>query len=280
MDADVEPTDMERADRSREDLRLWDVLHELVEDRGPVRAAKALGVNYRTVVANVKAGRLSRHMRTAVQRFEVSEARSRARWVSRARDGSRRSDDRAEIVAQQMETLAGEVRRLEEVVEAQELGRRVAALEDIAKEQLAGHVGPAVDESVPDEWRPPEREQRMPDAGVVTLEAQSDEEHAFGPAVALVAEWRELSASLPNRRGVDGARAEERRWELWLILMDQYHLTLPPNREQLQGSRKDDYLNRITERLAQARRQRIRAERWQTLRRVLTLGLWRRIDGV
>ena len=274
MGDDAKPPGMERADRSREDLRLWDVLQQLVEDRGPVGAAKALGVNYRTVVANVTAGRLSRHMRTAVQRFEGSEAGPEPAGSPKL-DGSRRSDDRAEFVAQQMETLAGEVRRLEEVVEAQELGRRVAALEDIAKEQLAGHVGPAVDESVPDEWRPPEREQGMPDAGLVTREPQPDEEHAFGPAVALVSEWRELSASLPNRRGVDGARAEERRWELWLILMDQYHLTLPPNREQLQGSRKDDYLNRITERLAQARRQRIRAERWQTLRRVLTLGLWR-----
>jgi hypothetical protein len=265
---------MERADRSREDLRLWDVLQQLVEDRGPVGAAKALGVNYRTVVANLKAGRLSRHMRTAVQRFEGSEAGPEPAG-SPELDGSRRSDDQAEIVAQQMETLAGEVRRLEQVVEAQELGRRVAALEDIAKEQLAGHVGPAVDESVPDEWRPPEREQGMPDAGVVTLEVQSDEEHAFGPAVALVAEWRELSTSGPDRRGVDRARAKERWRELWLVLMDQYHLTLPPNREQLQGSRKEDYLNRVTERLAQARRQRIRAERWQTLRRVLTLGLWR-----
>ena len=271
MDADVEPTDMERADRSREDLRLWDVLHELVEARGPVGAAKALGVNYRTVVANVKAGSLSRHMRRAVQEFEARPEPAE----SPNRDGSRSSDDGAEAVVQQMETLAGEVRRLGEVMEAQELGRRVAALEDIAKERIAGNVGPAMDESVPGEWRPPEREQGMPDAGLVTREPQPDEEHAFGPAVALVAEWRELSASLPNRRGVDGARAEERRWELWLILMDQYHLTLPPNREQLQESRRDDYLNRITEQLAQARRQRIREERWEKFRRVVTLGLWR-----
>ena len=32
----------------------------------------------------------------------------------------------------------------------------------------------------------------LPDAGVVTLEAQPDEEHAFGPVVGLVAEWRAL----------------------------------------------------------------------------------------
>ena len=112
----------------------------------------------------------------------------------------------------------------------------------------------------------------MPDAGLVTREPQPDEEHAFGPAVALVAEWRELSASLPNPRGVDRARAQERWRELGLLLIEQYHLTLTPNMEQAQGSRRDDYVRGFRERLAQARRQRITAERWETLRRVLTLG--------
>ena len=74
MDADVEPTDMERANRSQEDLRLWDVLQELVEDRGPVRAATALVVNYRTVVGNLEAGSLSRRMRRALQEFEAGLA--------------------------------------------------------------------------------------------------------------------------------------------------------------------------------------------------------------
>ena len=32
----------------------------------------------------------------------------------------------------------------------------------------------------------------MPDAGLVTVEPQPDEEHAFGPAAGLVAEWRNL----------------------------------------------------------------------------------------
>ena len=41
----------------------------------------------------------------------------------------------------------------------------------------------------------------MPDAGLVTREPQPDEEHAFGPAVASVAKWRELRTILPNRRG-------------------------------------------------------------------------------
>lgn len=51
-------------------------------------------------------------------------------------------------------------------------------------------------------WRPPRREHGLPDAGVVTLEEQPDEEHAFGPATQLVAEWRRL------RTGVKRPEAE------------------------------------------------------------------------
>ena len=57
---------MGQADTSPEDLRLLEVLQQLVEDRGRMRAATALGVNYRTVVGNLEAGSLSRRMRRAL----------------------------------------------------------------------------------------------------------------------------------------------------------------------------------------------------------------------
>ncbi len=276
MGADVESTGMEQADISPEDLRLFEVLQQLVESRGRMRAATALGVNYRTVVGNLVAGSPSRRMRRALQEFEAGSGPAESPDL----DGSRGSDGRAQTVAQQMETLAGEVGHLGEMVEAQggqlqELGRRVAGLEDVARERTAGNVGLAVDEGVAGEWRPPEREQGLPDAGLVTVDPQPDEEHAFGPAAALVAEWRDLRTDLPNRRGVDRARAKERRWELGLLLIEQYHLTLPPNTEQLQEPEREDYLRRLRERLTQVRGQRVTAERWEKFRRVVTLGLWR-----
>ena len=196
---------------SQEDLRLWQVLLQLVEDQGRVGAAKALAVNYRTLVANVKVGSLSRHMRRAVQEFEARSEPAE----SPDRDGSRISDDGAEAAAQQMETLAGQVAHLAEMMEAQtgqlqELDRRVAGLEDVARERSSGNVGPAVGESVPSEWRPPEREEGLPDAWVVTANPQPDEEHAFGSVAGLVAEWRKLRINLRNRSGVDRAKVEER----------------------------------------------------------------------
>ena len=52
---------------SIEDERLWTVFQGLVDDHGRTRAARVLGVTYRTVVANLEAGQLSRRMRRDAQ---------------------------------------------------------------------------------------------------------------------------------------------------------------------------------------------------------------------
>jgi hypothetical protein len=75
----------------------------------------------------------------------------------------------------------------------------------------------------------------MPDAGVVTLDKQPDEEHAFGPAAALVAEWRKLVAKVLD--GVVGSRVERavaavRRRELEAEMLRDFHLTVPPRRSR------------------------------------------------
>ena len=148
MGADVEPAGIGRADRSQEDSHLWDVLVELVNDRDRVGAAKALGVNYRTLVSNVKEGQLPHKMRKAVQGFEAAEAEVEPA-ESPDLGESGRSDDQAEPVGQRMETLVGEVRHLGEIVEAQagqleELSRRLAGLEDVAGVRAEVGAGPAV----------------------------------------------------------------------------------------------------------------------------------------
>ena len=56
-------------------------------------------------------------------------------------------------------------------------------------------------------WRAPRRRPRMPNAGVVTVEEQPDEEHAFGPAAPLVAEWRKLrTGAVTSGRWVETGR--------------------------------------------------------------------------
>jgi len=104
------------------------------------------------------------------------------------------------------------------------LTRRLAALEDGRQSGDAAEVvaadaddahGHDREDGVAQDWKPPRRRPGMPDAGVVTLEAQPDEAFAFGLAATLVAEWRQLRTGgdqVVSR--VDRAQAAVRRWEL------------------------------------------------------------------
>ena len=114
-----------------------------------------------------------------------------------------------------------------------------------------------------------------PMLGVVTLEAHPDEEDAFGPAAPLVAEWRELRTGSKASGGrVERAQVAVRRWGLEIAMLRDFHLTLPPETEPLDASRREDHLRWREDALTEARRELARAKRMRLLRRVLTLGLW------
>jgi len=117
----------------------------------------------------------------------------------------------------------------------------------------------------------------MPDAGVVTLEEQLDEDFAFGPAAALVAEWRRLrTAGAQNVSRVDRAKDAVRRWELEARMLGEYRLTLPPDTYPLDDARRSDHVRWRRDALAEARRELGRARRASLLKWVFTLGRWRR----
>ena len=73
------------------------------------------------------------------------------------------------------------------------------------------------------------------------------------------------------------AVAAVRRWELEAELLRGYHLTLPPETEPLdEGRRADPRSVEGEEALTEAHRELSWAKRARLLRRLLTLGLWRR----
>ena len=178
--------------------------------------------------------------------------------------------------------LEQENRALRETVEAQAeelevLRRRVAELAEQARAP-GGDDAVASDQGQPGEWRSPRRGHGLPDAGVVTLEEQPGEEHAFGPGAPLVAEWREVRArmgggSVGSR--VDRAVAGVRRWVLEVEMLQDFQLTLPPETEPLDDSRRKDHVRWREDALAEANREVSRAKRARLFRRVVTLGLWR-----
>ena len=227
------------------DQPLLDVQDALVNDRGRVAAAEALGVNYRTMMACYDSRRVSRRMRQA-----LAELRDSAVFVddggAEAGGGDDGAEDEAEPLGQRVAALEAEGRGLREMIEAQtgqlgELGCWVAWLEEPGQQR--GDAQQTAVESLQGVWRPPRRGHGLPDAGVVTLEEQPDEEHAFGPAAALVAEWRALRAggeAVGSR--VDRARTGMRWWELETAMLRDFHLTLPPGTEPLDEAGRADHL--------------------------------------
>ena len=196
--------------------------------------------------------------------------------------GDEAEEDAGETPEDRAAVLEEENRKLQETVKAQAgeleaLRRPVAASEERAQTQ-AGNDAVDGGQGKQGDWRPPRRGTGLPDAGGVTVEAQPDEEHAFGPAEPLVAEWRETRAGMidgaPASR-VDRAVAAVRRWELEVEMLREFQLTLPPETEALDESSRRDHIRSREEALAEARRELGRARQVQLLRRVATLGLWR-----
>ena len=265
------------------DQPLLDLLDALVNDRGPTGAAEALGVNYRTVTRCRQSRRVTLRMRQVLQEFrdsrDAGDDGPGVGVVDGVEDGAGESQhDRAAALERENRELRATVEA--QAVELEALRRQVAELEE--QEQLPGGGGAdAVDggQGQPGDWRPPRRLPGMPNAGVVTVEEQPDEAHALGPAAPLVAEWREVRAKV--RDGSAGSRVDRavsavRRWELEVEMLRDFHLTLPPEMDPLDESRRKDHVRWREEALAEARRELGRAKRLRLLRRVLTLGLWRK----
>ena len=251
------------SDAPLSDDPLLDLLDALVSDRGKVAAAEALGVNYRTMVTCHESRHVSRRMRKALEEYR--------------RTGVEGGDiaERVTALEEQVTALEDEHRILRETIETQ--AKQLAGLERSA-ERLGeeDRQEPEADVTEDDDgqgaqWWPPRREHGLPDAGVVTLEQQPDEEHAFGPAATLVAEWRGLKTGTEASGGrVDRAKAAVRRWELEIAMLEDYGLTLPPETEPMDASRRENHLRWRKEALATAL---AKARRLRWLRRVLTLGL-------
>ena len=273
-----------------DDAPLLDLLDALVNDRGRTAAARALGVNYRTMMNCYDSRRVSRRMREALGDFHAARGPVDADEAVRGDGGTAATGDAASLERKVAE-LEEENRRLRETVADQahrleELELRTAApdaIGDQGGDTGAGEVKPGTSEVQVDDFgpdrRPPRRRPGMPDPGVVTLEEQPDEEHAFGPAAPLVAEWREVRARMGDRSSVsrvDRALAAMRRWELEAKMLRDWQLTLPPETDPLDESRRNDHVRWREEALAEARRELGRAKQARLLRRVVTLGLWRK----
>ena len=224
------------------DGRLRVYLGRLVDAQGRMKAADALGVNYKTLARGLdEQGPLTVWLRAAL-------------LVKALEDGVTALAGEGQASGEAGE-LAGEVREATEVLRALtnaveqlrgEHGERLAALE----ERLA-----ALDErlaAVEAQPRPGETAEAAPVIGapriasgkpsasaggqpapptVVTEEAGPGDEDAYGAAWPLVEEWRAVhERHPPEGTGLAWLRDEERLRELEITLIGEHALALPPER--------------------------------------------------
>ena len=106
----------------------------------------------------------------------------------------------------------------------------------------------------------------------MTIEPAPDDEEVFGEAWPLIAEWRKLKESHPNRgKGLDWLATEERFLSIELELLEEHGLTLPPETFPLRGLERSSQVSWRRTALSDTRREWKKAD----LLRKVTFGLWR-----
>ena len=255
------------------ELRLTALLHQLVSQRGHKGAARALGIDHRTVASSVRQG-LSRRVREALERSLVEKdgdardrleeefAGFRERFEALAgelRDGLSTVQGQVETLGQQQ---AGRMRRLEGRV-AQVEGGRVGSQGTGAAASTARRSAGAGSAT----------RRRYPD--LVSRDTADDDAEVYGDAWVLVEEWRRLWDGHPARgRGLAWLSKRERILALEVAMLEDHGLTLPPETEPLRGLDRGAQLNWRQKALVDIRRRRARLTLLHRLRRVFTLGLW------
>ena len=275
------PTEGASSSEGLHEVRLMALLYDLVARRGRMEAAEALGVNYKTLARSMDTRQLSVHMREALM----------ARLLAQDDADPGQPDEHVGALEQRVEALERDSRGgLEEAVRAA-AEEKAAELQDEhlrwAREvekrlaQLERWQGAGTSLEVPGsvlQPRPDAGSKQLHDGGtfrVVTAEPAADEAAAYGPALPLVVEWRQ-ARDARDRAGnrLSRARAEERRWELEVAMIEEHRLTLSPDTDPWDGIVRREQAGWRRRTLARVRGERRRAEWRRLVRRLLTLSLW------
>ena len=262
-------------------LRLMALLDELVRDKGARKAAADLDVDHRTLAASLESGRLTRRMRVALDRALLAGGGSPAREQQERNDELAERLERVEVVGrdagQGLAAVGDEVKALrdEHGQALQRVESRLAKVEggggDAGEEEEEGEPGPAGSTS----QRKTRLRREFPE--LATLEPTEDDEDVFGDAWPLIQEWRGLKETHPNRgRGLEWLLEKERLLEVELALLEAHGLTLPPETYPLRGLDRGAQVNWRQKALVDTQRARQKREILLWLRRVLSLGRWRK----
>ena len=275
------PVDGTPSLESLRELRLRALLNDLVKDLGQAKAAEELGIDRKTLWRSEGAGRMSERLAEALERMLLQRA---VAAMEEDRETVRALAERvAELEGQLSEALASagggngnggdvdgaaiDALRREFAQEMQRLERRLEGRRGAAPDAGSGGAGTGrAGAGAPRRY-----------SDLVTREPADDDEQVYGAAWELIDEWRKLWVGhSPRGRGLAWASRRERILELEVAMLEEHGLTLPPETAPLRGLDRGDQLNWRGRELEKVRRQRAGLVRLWWLRRVLTLGLWRR----
>ena len=258
---------------AKREVRLMALLRDIVAQEGRLEAADLLGVNYKTVKRAVESGRLTPHVRDALERLQAL----------RDGRGGTQGTERVGALERRIGELEAELAALAEEASGEGRGSLSEASGDAAQRRDENHSStpapggePPVAEPEPAVagMRPrmtPALRRPFPD--VVTVEPADDDAEVFGAAWALVEEWRWMREAHPEHgSGVRWLETEARILALELAMLEEHGLTLPPETQPLRGFARRGQTTWRRSALRDTRR----ALAWARVRRVLTLGIcWR-----
>ena len=271
--------------KDTQSLRLMALLHELVREHELKGAAEELGVDARTLSSSMRRGRLSRHVRVAVERLlladrhgTVQEQEEQVLALAHRVGGL---EERVGVMTEELgnaldgvrSAVAEEIAALQKEHEqaVQGLERRLARLESRKGAATASEAeADGVERKAAEK---PLTRREHPD--LVTWEPAPDDEAVYGAAWPPVDEWRRLwQGHAVKGKGLSWLMAEERIRELEVAMLEEHGLTLPPEKQPLRGMWRNSQLRWRKRALDDVRRERAKRERVRWLRRALTLGLW------
>ena len=269
--------------------RLSAMLRELVRQEGKMEAAELLGVNYKTVARAEKSGRITGRMSDALERLlgpvddpEAARLRERVGALEERMEGL--EGGRAALAQELREGLSRLRTPSAERAGGREAGGNVEAMaEDEAQAQDKEGAGRSETRAAPPVAglgsRKPFRERRL-DPEIVTVEPAEDDAEVYGAAWPLVEEWRGLRAGHPRRGGSLSWLVTELRLLMlelaMLAMLEEHGLTLPPEKQPLRGFGRRGQTSWRWKALADTRVALRKRKLLRWVRRVCTLGLWRR----
>ena len=264
------------------------MLRDLVKEKGRAGTARLLGVDRKTVRRAHDTGHLTDHVAGALERL-LGNGEEESRDPPGEATLEERVDRLEEDVAALRESMDGIRGRTEGAgadhragEEAMATGEEVVGEgQDIASEGkvtregegMASDVVPSVD-GLSTQRR---RVLRRKEPELVTERPAPDDPEVYGPAWPLVEEWRRLREGHPYQgKSLSWLVTQERLLFLELAMLEEHGLTLPPETQPLRGFGRRGQTSWRHTALNDTRKalQKRRMLRW--VRRVLTLGLWRK----